>query len=723
MGAQLEQCVGLEVRACALDGAGTLYLADRASSTVVAIDRAGAVTRLGTPGGRYVGTWDGQRMVDPCGLALLDGKLWVAEDRTFPKRAVVWDLAKRTVAKEVFGNPNYGGPGSGIDPEDATHVLGEGAHWRIDPQTGAATCTAILGWPHIQLHWRFARLAGQTYLIGTGKPNVVLRLNADGSGVPVAAWGHPRWSVPQAYLDAFDRAFPPDAKGKRPQAAGRTGALWVDRNGDGAYQAEEYEFSGDDALGNSYWSNDQHDLTLHLPALVGGKPMRIALKPDGVDAKGVPRWPTLKQALAEATPLKDVPPLAIPVTGAVTSVSSAGDLLVLSDPLVCWAKDGALRWRFPNRWADVHGSHNAPLPETGVLQGSLFVLGVAPLDDQGEVFVINGNHGRYFVMTTDGLYLDEMFNDTRQARERNADYIGGEAFGGNFARTRDGTWWLQTGSSGYRNYRLQGLDQVQRASGSIAVSGPALQALQRRQEQATAAVAVEKRAALNPIAKPRRIDADLGDWSGAPEIAWDQGDKRYRVRARLAYDATTLYLAYEVGDDASPWVNNGSDWTLLFKTGDSVDLQLGLDASAKPARKEPVPGDVRLLIAPMGAENVAVLYRHRVPGATAPQEFTSPWRSEKVDEVRRLAAARIAVKKLERGYVIEAAVPLADLGFAPKDGASHRADLGVIYGDEDGTIDLLRNYWSNRSTGLVNDVPGEIMLNPSAWGTLTVGAP
>lgn len=728
--AQSEKTAGiaaLDVRACAMDADGTLYLADRTSSTVIAVDRNGTPTRIGTPGGSYVGAWDEKRMVNPSGLAVLDGKLWVAEDRTFPKRAVVWDLTKRpaaSVVKEVFGNPNYGGPGSGIDPDDATHVLGESAHWKIDPKTGAATCTAILGWPHIQLHWHFTKLAGQTYLIGPGKPNVVLRLNADGSGVPVAAWGHPRWSVPQAYKDALDRAFPLDAKGKRPQAAAKTGALWIDRNGDGAYQMEEYEFTGDDQLANSYWCNDQIDLTLRLPAIVGGKPVRVTLTPDGVDAKGVPRWPTLKQALTGATPLKDAPPLAIPITGSVTSVSAAGDLLVLSDPMVCWNKDGALRWRFPNRWTSVHGSHNAPLPETGVIQGSLFVLGIAPLDDQGEVFVINGNHGRYFVMTTDGLYLDEMFNDTRQARERNADYIGGEAFGGNFARTADGTWWLQTGSSGYRNYRLNGLDQVKRTSGGITVSGAALQALQRRQEQAAAATpAAEKRAALVPAAKPRKIDADLSDWGATPEITWDQGEKRYRVKTRLAYDATTLYLSYEVGDDTSPWVNNGSDWTLLFKTGDSVDLQLGTDSTAKSARKEPVPGDVRLLIAPMGGENVAVLYRHRVPGATAAQEFASPWRSEKVDEVKRLTGARIAVKKLENGYVVEAAVPLADLGFAPKDGSNHRADVGVIHGDEDGTINLLRNYWSNRSTGLVNDVPGEIMLNPSLWGTLTVGTP
>ncbi|HEX3132533.1 MAG TPA: FlgD immunoglobulin-like domain containing protein, partial [Planctomycetota bacterium] len=157
--AQVEKSSGisaLDVRACAMDADGTLYLADRTSSTVVIIDRSGTPTRLSTPGDSYVGTWDEKRMVNPSGLALLDGKLWVAEDRTFPKRAVVWDLTKRpaaSVVKKVFGNPNYNSPGSDIDPDDATHVLNESAHWKLDPKTGAATCTAILGWPHIQLHW------------------------------------------------------------------------------------------------------------------------------------------------------------------------------------------------------------------------------------------------------------------------------------------------------------------------------------------------------------------------------------------------------------------------------------------------------------------------------------------------------------------------------------------------------------------------------------------
>jgi hypothetical protein len=81
-------------------------------------------------------------------------------------------------------------------------------------------------------------------------------------------------------------------------------------------------------------------------------------------------------------------------------------------------------------------------------------------------------------------------------------------------------------------------------------------------------------------------------------------------------------------------------------------------------------------------------------------------------------------------YRVEAAIPLAALGLKPPvlrpvqgamslpNGGAFRADFGVIYGDPSGAINMLRSYWSNQATGLVNDVPGEIMLYPSLWGTL-----
>jgi hypothetical protein len=86
--------------------------------------------------------------------------------------------------------------------------------------------------------------------------------------------------------------------------------------------------------------------------------------------------------------------------------------------------------------------------------------------------------------------------------------------------------------------------------------------------------------------------------------------------------------------------------------------------------------------------------------------------------VRRLEGAKVAVQRGPDGYRIEASIPLVDLGLQPAPGRDYRADFGVIYGDPDGTVNVLRSYWANQATGLVNDVPGEIMLAPNLWGTI-----
>jgi hypothetical protein len=170
-------------------------------------------------------------------------------------------------------------------------------------------------------------------------------------------------------------------------------------------------------------------------------------------------------------------------------------------------------------------------------------------------------------------------------------------------------------------------------------------------------------------------------------------------------------------------VNAGKDFTHLFITGDSVDLQLGTDPQADPKRKAAVPGDLRLLISVLDGKPVAVLYRWKATGETRPQTFTSPWRAEKVADVRLVKDADIRIQRYGSGYRVEAAVPLAALGFAPQPGKTYKLDLGVIYSDANGNSRTARVYWANKATGLVNDVPGEIMAQPNLWGSAQLEPP
>ncbi len=327
-------------------------------------------------------------------------------------------------------------------------------------------------------------------------------------------------------------------------------------------------------------------------------------------------------------------------------------------------------------------------------------------------------------MTTDGLYVDEMFPDCRLMTNPQAGGIGilgGECFGGAFGLSKsDGNYYFQGGGIEYRIYRVDGLKETVRSSGSLAVTAEQVVAAERNRSRKVAAETKPASARIPYVKEPPKIDGKADGWTGEPVVQWNKGNQ-FPVSIRAAHDGRNLYLLYNV-KDASPWVNNGKDWQLLFKTGDSVDLQIGSDPKANPKRSGPVPGDMRLLIAPFQGGNIAVLYRHRQPGAADNVVFQSPWRNEKVDSVKKLESANIAVAKTGDSYNVEVSVPLADLGLASDAGKTLRGDFGIIYGDAEGTTNIFRNYWANQATGLINDVPGEIMLTPNMWGDITMEA-
>jgi hypothetical protein len=722
----------------AVGGDGRFFVSDAEAHVIRILDAGGKqVGMVGKPGGISKGAYDPLALHQPAGLVVApDGHLWVTEDdRWTPKRLAAYDVAKGTMWKEFFGPVSYGASGAGFDPEHPTRWIGQGTLFDVDYDKKAAVPVAILGGEEgnhhsFRLHYRFWRQDGRTFVITSGKATFIEELLPDNTLKPLAcytsahlyAYDH-RWRPNQEFVTAFRRDYP-NVKydyGHHGQPGHGHGMLWVDRDGDGRMQAAEIEFAT--AAENSaagYWGQDFHDLTLRFPAQVAGRNTLVTLKPEGWWPGGAPRYPALNDAVTKAVPI-DLP-------GGVFVESTTdrfGTMILNSAPeMRAFAADGRLRWRYPNRWSGVHGSHQAPLPRPGELQGVLFFTGVAPLDDQADVMFMNGNHGRGFVMTTDGLYLDEVFPDCRMMTNPQAGGIGilgGECFGGTFGRDeRSGDYLFQGGGISYRLYRITGLDKTVRGTGSFAVSPAQAVAAERRRTAAVAAVAAvgtPVQATIAFAATPPTSDGTGQGWPGEPAAEWDK-NRQFPVIVRAAHDGTTLFLSYVVKEDASPWVNNGQDWQTLFKTGDSVDFQIGTDPAANPRRGGPVPGDLRLLVAPFEQGNLAVLYRHRLPGSSQAVVFQSPWRSEQVDSVRKLDSAEIAVGRGGTGYTVDVAVPLAELGLAP--GQPLRGDFGVIYGDAAGTTNVFRNYWANQATGLVNDVPGEIMLTPALWGDITV---
>ena len=727
---------GHELRGLSADAKGVFYVTDATDHQIVAYDAKGRERRrYGIGGGPYAGAYVPARLVRPRGTVVFGDRLVVTEDREQPKRFLQFNLADGAVVDERFGNPPYGGSGGGFDSRDATRWIGMGCQWAIDPQgsneKAAPRPVSIFfadeghfgGYYDWAYRYRYEHRENRTFVVGSGFIQTVSELREDGSLRDLAAFSNIAswrygcgWEPPQAFLDALTSAGienPADGK-----VSGR-GVLWVDLSGDGLCQADEFDVLAADwrCTGTRWGCNSQGlDFTFGV-SIDGGTNVLVNLAPQGWHQNGAPLYPGLR-ATIDAAP-RIAPATFKQTTTAEATVDRFGVTLQNGDPwMLAYDREGKLRWRFANQWVGVHGSHNAPLPESGVMQGNLFFLGCAPLDDVSDVTVLNGNHGRYSYLTTDGLYLDETFRDVRMGGSLDDQWVGGEPFGGFFSRAQDGRFYLQTGGGGYRIYEILGLDKLKRQTGKIEVTAAQIMAAERHHAEARASVRAPRSGVIG--APPAvTIDGRVGEWNQTPALAWDR-QGQFPVKAWIAADTNMLYLAYDVRE-GSPWVNRGTDWQALFKTGDSVDLQIGTNPKADPKRREPVPGDMRLLIAPYGGETIAVSYRHRLGGAPGQAvTFTSPWRSETVDDVRRIAGAKIAVQRGGGQYSIEAAIPLAELGWKPQAGGTYRGDVGVIYGDDAGTVNLLRSYWSNEATALVNDVPGEIMLFPAQWGELRV---
>jgi len=219
----------------------------------------------------------------------------------------------------------------------------------------------------------------------------------------------------------------------------------------------------------------------------------------------------------------------------------------------------------------------------------------------------------------------------------------------------------------------------------------------------------------------------LDDWPESVfmtihETRDDAGHLREQFQAALAYDNAKLYLAGRA-TDASPLRNSAPDLTRVFQFGDGLDIQLGLDPTADPNRRQPAPGDLRLVLARVGEKPVVMLYRYVVPGTPAEKRtvFTSPVGKEEIDLVRELTDAEIAVKQDEHGWTLEAAIPWKSLGAAaPRIGDKLRGDAGILESDSDGTATVRRSYWANKSDVIIGDLPCESRITPALWGDLHV---
>ncbi|MBA3684113.1 MAG: hypothetical protein H0W72_02605 [Planctomycetes bacterium] len=697
------------------DQDGNVYAAVRGDrNQVVVFDKAGKELRaIGRKGGRpAVGRWDPSGMRLAHGIAV-DGKgqLWVTEEHLNPKRISVWDAKSGAFVREMFGPATYGALGGSISPKDPSVMSGLGSEWKIDATTGKASCLGVIDDGGFQ-NSRFVIAANK-------REYLVTSANWAYDLAPLKVFEHRgpgEWKLRSMllYRDKDGKDF----TGERAPEGAHT-VLWADKDDDATVDADECSAPVPGIVKVSAWHMMvAPDLTMYS----GNRQFRTT----GFTACGAPTWD-----LAKSTTM--------PANG----MGSADGSLVLSGgnygeahaQMRCFdIATGKQLWWYPDNFVGVHGSHNAPPPEVGMVRGSYSMDNInacgtvklpAPI---GNVWVISTNVGEWHLITEQGFYLSRLFQPDQMkvtfpekavpgALLNDAPCgMGGEDFGGSATYAADGKLYVQSGKTGFWNVQVDGIDKVQQLKGGpIAIAESDRPLAETFKEQALQTVVGKQRLVVKQ-ATPAAFTGDLDkDFAGAKVLSFEKSSGT-RVRAVCAWDDAHLHVGWEV-QDKTAWVNGGRSPDAMYWGGDTVDLQLGTDLGD---RDEAAKGDLRLSIGNCNGKDTAVVFRKVADQKHAKTFSSGVVKAYVMDSVLTLDKAAITVTKRGDGYVVEASIPAADLGIAPKAGMKLKGDFGATFGNQAGDRTRLRSYWSNQKTGIVDDVVFELQMEPKLWGELVL---
>ena len=769
---------GLEdPRRLTADEKGNLYVSDWGQSHQVKVftPEGKFVRAIGKPGEPQLGVYDPNKMSRPQGLAISpDGHLWVAEYTGQPKRLSIWTLDGKLV-RGLYGPSNYGGGGT-IDPWDRSRLFysypgcmefhldwekGQGdlhsVCFRDDPnrltlrdKEGHAECPErpfhLHGRVYLSnvFHKTIDPLAG-IWLLQGDKATLVAAGGALNVGDDFAKFF-------RANAAALNKRMPagvtlsvakeedsqgsthgitftvPAEKGRKPRPV-TVLQFWSDLNGDGKPQVEEFSFFKQDVRGHS----PNFTLDDKLAFLVSSG---VRLAPAGFTPGGVPIYDA-----AQAVRLtKDF--VSTTTLGRQALLGRDGFLVVTGGPMEGY-KDGQRFWYYHSQF-NGNCKGKSPKPQyPGQLLNTLHLLGPAFTcpDGKTEVWAVQGDYGQVFLLTTDGLFVATLFKDNRTVatpywpmraqRGMLLDDVSlrEECYESTITQTSDGTVYLQGGKNMTTLIRLDGLESVDRFDAGTLKLTPELVAQAKMYQVNQSLPSSAGRAgsdspmkmAIRPTAPA--VDGKLGDWKDAE---WVQIDKRSKAAVCISGDR--LYVAYHLDYDYR-LENSPDSLENIFKGGPALDVMIGTDPNADPQRKNPAPGDIRLLVTQVNKKTRAAIFRAVVPGTKEPVTYESPIGAATIDQVEdisgkvNLAGGRHADKSDKKKHGIpvilkytdyEFSVPLSVLGLVGKDGLQIRGDVGLLLGESGATTD--RIYWHNKFGSMTSDLPTEARLTPNLWG-------
>jgi len=614
-------------------------------------------------------------------------------------------------------------------------MVGVGCEWKLNPETGRSTCVGVF---ERSTHG-FAAFCPAS----NGKLYVTVVTNFGIDHGP-------------AGLRVFERLGEGEYALRsewRIDHAKQTTTIWSDVNGDGKQDADEVKVLPYTLMlaGANHWSMNMNpaDFTIYCGILNEGsakhnagtaqkinfqavklsqnvfsKVYRISLS--GFTACAAPKWD-----LDKMQELPYVYNEGLQNTGFGMLPSKDNKyLLTCGTDFKCFdLEKGKEIWSYPNTFANVHGSHAAPPPIPGLMRGAFGIIGTFKTPETGTVWAINSNCGEWYLLNEEGYFLSHLFQGDPlkvhfpEKAVPGSDMsecpcgAGGEDFGGSLTQGADGKVYGEAGAHAYWNLLISGFDKVSKiGTGKIEIK-PEDIPLAKAQQEAQMQVAIGTRQIEVKKLTPA-FSGNLGkDFQGVQQVNFQKNEDS-AVRTVAAWDEKNLYLGWEVKDN-TPWVNGATEAAQMYVCGDTVDFQFGSDPKASSKRSEAAAGDFRISIGNYQGKPTAVLYR-QFSSVKKPKSFSSGLVAKyEVEFVDVLADAQIQanVKPDKKGYIVEASIPWASLGFTPEPGVKYHGDLGVTHGNVDSRTSL-RTYWSNQETGLVNDVVYELRMVPKNWGDI-----
>lgn len=715
----------------------------------------------GVKGSRPIrGEFNPQAMIEMSSVAVdSTDKVWTVENWDFPRRVSVWNPKDGKLVKDYIGNTGYAGTGCTLDESNPNIAY-------VGP-IQLALNKADRTWKVTNILWVPDASKNESFTIGAGAHVFGAHFSANINGVTQRYYYMPSYRDFNGHVFYMHRST-----GFAPVAAVTTVGRICDaiaHNGKVESQLRE-DFKDCDPFDGVFWNDTNRDAKVQRSECII-MPLADVKKTNKRARLGMPlanRWgqrcsmKDLSFYVSDGAGVYKYTPLSYTDDGApvfgprslsgplyddaadIVPVDEESTLLNLSYKNYSKAsrvagidmKTYETLWDYPNPYPGVHGSHKATMPSPGMIIGPLKIAGVAKVSDEiGRVFLIRGNLGQDFIMTTDGLFVGTMFRDGRIPAETlpntEAQLIGrpmggfsngGEPFNGWFGKQDDGVIRMTNGfpRQAAMILNVTGLDTIKRMDKqSITVNDATLAQADKDNQARAQRDAKPKHYVISPAVSPVKIDGADREWPQQPRMEIQRAGFPQKGSARMIYDDQNLYLLFEV-DDPSPWLNEAKDYTRLFKTGDAVDLQMSVGGEQSANRRDPNANDIRICIAQLGKNPVAVLMKPVDPSASKEHEltYTSPVQPKHFDNVQIIKNAAVKVRTIEGGYTIEASIPLTAIGMKPVKGLAVRGDVGFISSDPAGNINIARTYWANPNTNLVNDLPQEASLTPNAWGEL-----